>query len=59
MSLPSKKLLDQLRDQIQVKHYSSRTEDAYACWVSEFILFHKAKSGTFRHPGEMGIIEVN
>jgi len=48
-----------LRDQIQVKHYSSRTEESHAYWVREYILFHKARSGTFRHPGEMGISEVN
>ena len=54
MSPPSRKLLNQLRDQILVKHYSSRSEEAYAYWVREFILFHKAKSGTFRHPGELG-----
>ncbi len=55
MSPPSRKLLNQLRDQILVKHYSSHTEEAYAYWVREFILFHKAKSGTLRHPAEMGI----
>jgi len=59
MSPPSKKLLDQLHDQIQVKHYSSRTEGAYTHWVREFILFHEAKNGAFRHPGEMGMPEVN
>jgi hypothetical protein len=37
MSPPSKKLLDQLYDLIQVKHYSSRTEEAYAYWIREFI----------------------
>ena len=52
MSPPSKELLDQLRDQIQVIHYSSRTEEAYAYWVRVFILFYKAKSGSFSHPGE-------
>ena len=56
---PPKLLLDKLREQIQVKHYFSRTEEAYIYWVREYILFHKAKSGTFRHPGEMGISEVN
>ncbi len=55
VSPPSKRLLDQLYNQIRIKHYPSRTEEAYAYWVREFILFHKAKSGTFRHPGEMGI----
>ena len=59
MSLPAKKLLDKLRDQIQLKHNSSRTEKAYAYWTREYILFHKAKTGAFRHPGLMGISEVN
>jgi len=45
MSPPSKKLREQLRDQIQVKGYSSHTEGAYAYWGREFILPHKAKSG--------------
>jgi hypothetical protein len=35
------KLLDQLRDKIRLKHYSIRTEEAYADWVrrqGEFVL---------------------
>jgi len=59
MSPPAKKNLEQLRNQIQLKHYSSRTEEAYAYWTREYILFHKAKTGAFRHPDEMGISEVN
>ena len=55
MSPPAKKNLEQLRNQIQLKHYSSRTEEAYAYWTREYILFHKAKTGAFRHPDEMGI----
>lgn len=27
--------------------------------MREFVLFHKAKSGTFRHPIDMGVSEVN
>ncbi len=50
MSPPFKKLLEQLRDQIQVKHYSSRTEETYAYWVREFILFHKVKIWHFPSP---------
>ena len=59
MSPPAKKLLDKFHDQIQLKYYSSRTQEAYAYWTREYILFHKAKTGVFRHPGEMGISEVN
>ena len=58
MSPSSKKLLDQLRDQIQTKYYSTRTEEAYTYWVREFILYHKSNTGAFQHPMEMGMDEV-
>ena len=35
------KLLDQLRDKIRLKHYSIRTEEAYADWVRRFILLNR------------------
>ncbi len=47
------KLLDQLRDQIRLKHYSIRTERVYCEWVKQFIRFH-----AYRHPAEMGAAEV-
>lgn len=47
------KLLDQLRNRIRVKHYSIRTEQAYADWAKRFILFHGK-----RHPKDMGAAEV-
>ena len=47
------KLLDQVRYRIRVKHYSIRTEDAYADWVKRFILYHQK-----RHPKDMGVKEV-
>ncbi len=51
---PSKpKLLDQVRNTIRVKHYSLRTEQAYADWIRRFILFHGK-----RHPDSMGEEEV-
>ena len=49
MSQPPNKLLDQLRDQIQLKQFSPRTEKSYVQWVREFIYFQNAKSGCFRH----------
>ena len=52
-NLPKKKLLDQVRDTLRIKHYSYRTEQSYVQWVKRFILFHGK-----RHPGEMGITEV-
>jgi integron integrase len=47
------KLLDQLRQRIRAKHYSIRTEEAYADWAKRFILFHHKK-----HPKDMGVAEV-
>jgi len=48
-----KKLLDQVRDAIRVRHYSYRTEEAYVQWVRRFILFRNKQ-----HPKDMGEIEV-
>ncbi|MCB0307301.1 MAG: integron integrase [Calditrichaeota bacterium] len=47
------KLLDQVRNQLRLKHYSIRTEESYVNWIRRFILFHKK-----RHPREMGAPEV-
>jgi integron integrase len=49
-----KKLLDQYRDVLRVKHYSPRTEDTYLQWVKNYILFHNK-----RHPRDMGIPEIS
>ncbi len=46
---PPRKLLDQVRDVLRVKHYAYRTEQAYVHWIKRFILFHGK-----RHPQEMG-----
>ena len=48
-----KKLLDQARDAIRLKHYSYRTEQAYVGWIKCHIYFHDV-----RHPSEMGGPEV-
>jgi len=47
------RLLDQVREQIRLRHYSIRTEAVYVEWVKRFIRFHK-----YRHPQEMGAPEV-
>jgi len=47
------RLLDRLREKIRLKHYSIRTEEAYADWVRRFVVFHGR-----RHPAEMGAAEV-
>jgi len=48
-----KKLLDQVRDAIRLKHYSYRTEQAYVGWIKRYICFHDV-----RHPSEKGAPEV-
>jgi integron integrase len=48
-----KKLLDQVRDAIRLRHYSYRTEQTYVDWIHRFILFHNK-----RHPKEMGAPEI-
>ncbi len=47
------RLMDQLRHQIRLRHYSYRTEQAYVGWVRRFIVFHSR-----RHPASMGAVEV-
>jgi site-specific recombinase XerD len=53
MQNPPKKLLEQVKDQIRLKHYSYRTEDSYVQWIRRYILFHNK-----RHPQEMGVPEI-
>jgi len=53
LSPPKPKLLDQVRQAIRTRHYSVKTEEAYAGWVKRFIFFHHK-----RHPMEMGEPEI-
>lgn len=48
-----KKLLDQVRDKIRLKHYSLSTENTYLSWIKQFILYHGK-----RHPVDLGATEV-
>jgi integron integrase len=49
-----KKLLDQMRDVLRLKHYSLRTERSYCDWIERFIRFHH-----LRHPNEMAAPEIS
>ncbi len=53
MSKRPKKLLDQVRDTIRLKHYSMSTEKTYVAWIKRYILFHHK-----RHPKDMGVPEI-
>ncbi|PZR76334.1 MAG: integron integrase [Chthoniobacterales bacterium] len=48
-----KKLLEQVRDVMRLKHYSLRTEQTYCEWIERFIRFHR-----LRHPRELAEPEV-
>ncbi len=48
------RLLDRMRDEIRIRHYSVSTETTYVQWARRFILFHGK-----RHPAEMGAAEVS
>ena len=48
------KLLDRVREEIRVRHYSARTADAYVGWIKRFIVFNE-----MRHPRELGKQEVS
>ena len=50
---PPPRLLDRLRAEIRVCHYSIRTEATYVDWARRFILFHDK-----RHPKDLGAKEV-
>ncbi|MGJ3248779.1 MAG: integron integrase [Elainellaceae cyanobacterium] len=48
-----KKLLDQVREVMRLKHYAYRTEETYIHWIKRYILFHRK-----RRPREMGCFEI-
>lgn len=46
-------LLEQVRHQLRLRHYSIRTEQSYVTVIRSFIVYHKK-----RHPKEMGAEEI-
>jgi integron integrase len=52
-SASPRRLMDQVRSRLRLKHYSLRTEQAYTGWIRRFIV----ATGR-RHPGELGGPEV-
>ena len=53
MEKPPKKLLEQVKNIIRLKHYSYKTEKSYLNWIKRYILFHNK-----RHPKEMAAKEI-
>ena len=54
MTQQPKKLLDQVRDAIRLKHYAYSTEKTYVYWAKRFVLYHKK-----RHPLDRGEKEIS
>ncbi len=50
-----KKILDQVRDVMRVKHYSIHTERTYCDWVKRYIAFHNMTSRADLEKGEKKI----
>jgi integron integrase len=54
MDTPPRKLLDQVRDVLRLKHYAYSTEESYVQWIRRYILFnHK------QHPKDLGSSEIS
>jgi integrase len=53
MEPTDRKLLDRVRDALRLKHYSTRTEEAYVNWIERYIYFHNVC-----HPAEMGEVQA-
>src|SRR5690606_26168456 len=47
------KLLQRLRTEMRLRHYSRRTERIYSWWVKRFVRFNQ-----FRHPRSLGVPAV-
>jgi hypothetical protein len=50
---PAPRLLDRVRGEMRIRHYSARTEEAYVHWVRRYVLFHGK-----RHPNALGEAEI-
>jgi integrase len=71
---PKKKLLDQVREVMRLKHYSIRTEQTYISWIRRYLIFHRdhphldptlsppsegaEREKKWRHPRELGAAEI-
>ncbi len=52
-----RKLLDEVREVMRLRHYSIHTERTYCNWIKRFVLFHKMVSREDLKDGEAKIEE--
>lgn len=50
---PKSTLLRTLRDNLRLRHYSPRTEEAYVSWVTRYVRFHQ-----LQHPAALGVNDI-
>jgi integron integrase len=55
---PKLKLREQFHEAARYKHLALRSEETYWDWIHRYLVFHRNKSGNWRHPKEMGGAEV-
>jgi len=55
MSTIDRKLLDEVRDVMRLRHYSIHTERSYCAWIRKFVHFHNMKSRDDLADGEKNI----
>ena len=48
-----RRLMDRVRSELRVRHYSIRTEEAYTAWIRRYIQFHR------RHPRDLDGDDLN
>ena len=55
---PKSKCLDQTRQVLPLKHYSSPKQDMYVQWALRYPKFHRHQAGVWKHPRELGGTEA-
>ena len=48
------KLLEHLHAACRQQHFAKSTEQVYCRWAEEYVRYHKDRTGTWTHPGELG-----
>ena len=51
--MPKARLLQSMRANLRLRHFSPRTEEAYTSWTRRFVRFHE-----LRHPADLAESEV-
>ena len=49
------RLLDRVRQELRLRHYSMRTEETYLGWIRRFIVFHGKRYPAELEDGDMNV----